>query len=356
MIRKLQAELSMIKKCREDFRVLYFTLLVVTLMHFLFVILFWLIDVPAMSLINIASVLFYIGCLKLFIRSLINHDFGTLVWLITAEVILHAYLACYYLGLASGFQYYIFPLTAFPLFAKSGNLMLTNIRLCIIAAAYLLLEEWLSQAVPLKSLNQNLLQIIRIANLSGFVLLSGSISFAFAKATNLSQDVLLEMATFDKLTGLHNRYSLEAFVEANMVQSKQNGKPLSMLMVDIDYFKAVNDCYGHLCGDSVLSKVANVMQGALRTQDALGRWGGEEFMVVLPETDPSTLALLAERLRLAIMHTDFTYKNKHLSISVTVGGATMLDRDTVESLISRTDQALYHGKRNGRNCYYFQST
>lgn len=356
MIRQIQAELSMIKKCREDFRVLYFTLLVVTLMHLLFIFLFWIINVPAMSIINVASVVFYLGCLKLFIRSLINQDFGTLVWLITAEVILHAYLACYYLGLESGFQYYIFPLTAFPLFAKSGNLMLTIVRLCIIAAGYIFLEQWVSQIVPQVSLDQHMLQIIRYTNLSGFVLLSGSISFAFAKATNLSQDALLEMATFDKLTGLHNRYSLEAFVESNVEQSKQNGKPLSMLMVDIDYFKIVNDHYGHLCGDAVLSTVAKVMQGALRAQDELGRWGGEEFMVVLPDTDASTLGLLADRLRLAIMHTDYVYKNKHLSITATVGGTSLIAGDTVESLISRTDQALYHGKRNGRNCYYFQST
>ncbi len=355
MIRKFQEEISIIQRCREDFKVFYYVLLAAMIAHLFFIFLFYAIDVPVLSVFNLFSVIFYIFGLKLFVRSLIQNDFGLLVWLITVEIILHAYLASYYMGLASGFQYYILTLTAYPLFTKNSHLILSVLRLWIIVAAYIFIEAWLDHATPIVKVNQNTLQMIRYANLSCFILFSGSISFAFVKGTRLNQDALIAMATFDKLTGLNNRYSLETFTEANVVQSKQTGKPLSMLIADIDFFKEINDQHGHLCGDYVLSKVADIMRSALRSQDVIGRWGGEEFMVILPDTDTTTLAMLAERLRLTMMKTVFTYANEEISITVTVGGATMVESDTVESLILRTDQALYQGKNNGRNCYYFKA-
>lgn len=354
MIRQLQEDMRTIKTCREDFKVLFYTLLAAMVLHIVFIFLFYAVGITTLSIINIVTVVFYGFCLKLFAQSLIKSDFSLLIWLITAEVILHAYLACYYLGFASGFHYYILALTTFPLFTISGYFMLGTLRLLLIIVAYIALERWLVTTVPVVDLGMRSLDTLRYFNLSCFVLLSGGITFSFVKATHLNQDNLIAMATYDKLTGLNNRYSLEAFTEANVAQSKLNGKPLSMLIADIDFFKEINDKHGHLCGDYVLSKVADVMRGALRSQDVIGRWGGEEFMVILPDTNAETLALLAERLRLTMMQTVFIYNEIKISISVTVGAAMMVDNDTVESLILRTDQALYQGKDNGRNCYYFK--
>lgn len=354
MIRLLQEDIRVIQACREDFKVLFYTLVAALLMHFLFIFLFYVVGIPTLSVINIISVIFYIYCIKLFAQSLVKDDFSLLIWLITAEVILHTYFASYYLGFASGFHYYILVLTAFPLFTTSRYFIFGLVRLLLIIVAYIVLEKWLSFTVPIIDLGINSLDALRYFNLSCFVLLSGGIAFSFVKATHLNQDNLIAMATYDKLTGLNNRYSLEAFTQANVAQSKLNGKPLSMLIADIDFFKEINDKYGHLCGDYVLSKVADVMRSALRSQDVIGRWGGEEFMVILPDTDTETLALLAERLRSTIMETIFIYNDIKISISVTVGAAMLVDNDTVESLILRTDQALYQGKDNGRNCYYFK--
>ncbi len=354
MIRQLREDMRVIKTCREDFKVLYYTLIAAMMLHFVFIFLFYAVGVPTLSIINIFIVVFYVFCIKLFAQSLIKNDFSLLIWLLTAEVILHAYFACYYLGFASGFQYYILALTAFPLFTNSGYFVFGVVRLLLIIVAYIGLERWLNITAPVVDLDQNYLEALRYFNLSCFVLLSGGIAFSFVKATHLNQDNLVAMATYDKLTGLNNRYSLEAFTEANVAQSKLNGKPLSMLIADIDFFKEINDNYGHLCGDYVLSKVADVMRGALRSQNVIGRWGGEEFMVILPDTNAETLELLAERLRVTMMETVFSYNDKKISITVTVGAAMMVESDTVESLTLRTDQALYQGKDNGRNCYYFK--
>lgn len=354
MIRQLQEDMRVIKACREDFKVLFFALIAAIIMHFKFIFLFYAVGVPTLSIINVVSVIFYTYCVKLFAQSLVKSDFRLMVWLITVEVILHAYFACYYLGFASGFQYYILALTAFPLFTSAGYFMFGVLRLLLIIIVYIALEKWLSINGSVIDLDQSLIDTMRYFNLSCFVLLTGGIAFSFVKATHLNQDNLIAMATYDKLTGLNNRYSLEAFTEANVAQSKLNGKPLSMLIADIDFFKEINDKHGHLCGDYVLSKVADVMRSALRSQDVIGRWGGEEFMVILPDTDTETLALLAERLRSTIMETIFIYNDIKISISVTVGAAMMVDNDTVESFILRTDQALYQGKDNGRNCYYFK--
>lgn len=354
MIQQLQEDMRVIKTCREDFKVLFYTLIAAMMLHFVFIFLFYAVGLPTLSTINVVSVIFYIYCTKLFAQSLVKNDFSLLIWLITAEVIMHAYFACYYLGFPSGFQYYILALTAFPLFTTASYFTLGLVRLLLIIVAFIALERWLAVTVPIVDLGINSLDALRYFNLSCFVLLSGGIAFSFVKATHLNQDNLIAMATYDKLTGLNNRYSLEAFTEANVAQSKLNGKPLSMLIADIDFFKEINDKYGHLCGDYVLSKVADVMRGALRSQDVIGRWGGEEFMVILPDTNAETLALLAERLRLTMMQTVFIYNDKKISISVTVGAAMMVDSDTVESLVLRTDQALYQGKDNGRNCYYFK--
>lgn len=157
---------------------------------------------------------------------------------------------------------------------------------------------------------------------------------------------LERLASTDKLTGAWNRRRLEDAVINEMDRLKRYDHPLSLLLLDIDFFKQINDQHGHAAGDHVLVALANVVQSTLRATDSLTRWGGEEFVVLSPNTTLSTMAMLAERLRGKIATTDFpTVKN----IGVSIGVAECMSGETWEDWFNRADAALYRAKACGRN-------
>ncbi|MFN3947259.1 MAG: diguanylate cyclase domain-containing protein [Aquificaceae bacterium] len=153
-----------------------------------------------------------------------------------------------------------------------------------------------------------------------------------------------ELATTDPLTGIYNRYALYQSLE-NILQSAERYKEaFSVLMLDIDNFKKINDTYGHLVGDSVLKAVAEAIKKVIRRSDIFGRLGGEEFLLILPKTrDPYTVG---EKIRRVVEALRF---EKELSITISVGGTVYKDGDTVDSIIRRADEALYEAKRLGKN-------
>ncbi len=158
------------------------------------------------------------------------------------------------------------------------------------------------------------------------------------------------MATTDGLTGLLNHRVFQQKLTEELRRSVRNEKPLSLLLTDIDYFKKVNDTYGHPVGDLVLKGVAAILQKEIRDIDIAARYGGEEFVVILPETDGSEARQIAERLRKAIMEEEFAADGSRLKITTSIGIASApSDAKTKEELIDKTDQALYHAKHNGRN-------
>ena len=162
----------------------------------------------------------------------------------------------------------------------------------------------------------------------------------------------LEMAITDQLTGLHNRRYMSRHLDNLVSQAARTGKPLSFLILDIDYFKAVNDGHGHDIGDEVLKEFANRIAANVRGIDLACRYGGEEFVVVMPETDASFAFMVAERLRKSIETTPIVISRApgKLSITISIGiAASEGADDTSEALLRRADQALYSAKRNGRN-------
>lgn len=157
---------------------------------------------------------------------------------------------------------------------------------------------------------------------------------------------LSQLASTDKLTGVWNRRRLEEALANEMDRLKRYDHPLSMLILDIDFFKKVNDDHGHNVGDQVLIKLTNVVQSTLRTTDSLTRWGGEEFVVLCPNTTLSTVAMLAERLRESIAKTLFPEVG-HVTISL--GVAECMGGEAWEDWFKRADAALYRAKACGRN-------
>jgi two-component system cell cycle response regulator len=174
-----------------------------------------------------------------------------------------------------------------------------------------------------------------------------------ARASSLREQLLLresrlEQLVFnDELTGLWNRRFLHRRLSAELHAARRHGHALSVAMVDVDHFKAVNDEHGHLAGDEVLTIVAKRLGGAVRAEDVVGRWGGEEFLAILPRIDAPGARVAAERIRSCVA--DEPLGAEHIAITVSVGCATLGEEASVDELLRRADEALYAAKRAGRN-------
>lgn len=157
-----------------------------------------------------------------------------------------------------------------------------------------------------------------------------------------------KLTLVDSLTGAFNRRYLDLFMEKTIPHSKMSNSPLTLIMIDIDHFKKVNDNYGHQCGDEVLKLASNIIKRNIRQSDAFIRFGGEEFAVIMPNTDVAEGLIIAERIREAIDQTDFTYNNEHIHFTISIG-VSIYGGEDVEHFIEKTDNALYKAKENGRN-------
>jgi two-component system cell cycle response regulator len=162
----------------------------------------------------------------------------------------------------------------------------------------------------------------------------------------------IELAVVDPLTSMHNRRYLQRHLGPLVAQNVERARPVSLLMLDVDHFKAVNDSYGHEVGDEVLREVARRISTGVRGLDLCCRFGGEEFVAVFSGADPSIARMIAERLRTNVASEPFPISTERgpLSVAVSVGIATTAGRDdTAETLLRRADLALYRAKKEGRN-------
>lgn len=160
-----------------------------------------------------------------------------------------------------------------------------------------------------------------------------------------------EYATVDALTGLHNRRWMQTMFERELIRSHTGKLPLGALMLDIDFFKKVNDQHGHLAGDAVLAVVAQTTSMSLRPSDMVVRYGGEEIAIMLPTASPEDAMVVAERIRTAIEQRPIDLPDGgFLRVTASIGMANREDGDTVEALFARADKALYQAKQSGRNC------
>lgn len=173
------------------------------------------------------------------------------------------------------------------------------------------------------------------------------VSFLEATTEDLNDTIgqLADLAVHDQLTGLFNRRKLNEFLEYELGKRHKDGD-FSMLMYDIDFFKKVNDEFGHSVGDLVLTHMSNIIRKAMRSCDVVGRWGGEEFVCILPNTRVKGALNLAERLRKEVESTPLPPLQK---LTISIGVTEVLANDTYESLLDRMDGALYDAKKGGRN-------
>jgi len=171
--------------------------------------------------------------------------------------------------------------------------------------------------------------------------------------TTMKADVLEQFAYTDMLTGIFNRRHFMELAQGALEKTKRFGSPCFMLMMDLDFFKKVNDTYGHLAGDEVLKNTAGVLKNTLRSYDLVGRYGGEEFVVLVCETEKEYVLGLAERIREAIAYSPCVYNCIKIPCTVSIGVAEYFKDCTIESLIDKADKGLYKAKELGRNQVIF---
>jgi diguanylate cyclase (GGDEF)-like protein len=168
----------------------------------------------------------------------------------------------------------------------------------------------------------------------------------YAEEKELMVQELRRLANTDGLTSIYNRSKIEQILTIEVLRSRRYKHPLSIIIADIDHFKNVNDTYGHSVGDVVLAGIASLMKQHVREVDTIGRWGGEEFLIVCPETTADGARKLAEKLRKKIERHHF----KDIGIkTVSMGVAQIEEDDWDEDMIKRADKNLYKAKRGGRN-------
>jgi len=157
------------------------------------------------------------------------------------------------------------------------------------------------------------------------------------------------LARTDPLTQLSNRRDFLEKFRQEISRFDRSGKPFSVILSDIDDFKTVNDRYGHDCGDFVLVNTAKILKSMIRRQDSVGRWGGEEFILLLPETPLSGGEIVAEGIRKRIEAENFSYKGHQLSITITCGVCVYNRVMDIDTCVKGVDEALYSGKHQGKN-------
>lgn len=174
-------------------------------------------------------------------------------------------------------------------------------------------------------------------------------SLLFPLRNALLYRAALQTALRDPLTDTGNRVAMTQTLQREVDMARRNLQPLSVLMVDIDHFKQINDQHGHSIGDEALKAVANALKDSLRNVDMVFRYGGEEFLVLLSNTSREAASMVGERLRMAVMGIQYLVENRAIDLSVSLGCASLLPGESMESLLRRADSALYVSKREGRN-------
>jgi len=161
-----------------------------------------------------------------------------------------------------------------------------------------------------------------------------------------------KQARTDPLTGLSNRREIQEKISYENLRSMRSKISYSLLICDIDYFKKINDEYGHECGDHILVEASKTLKKTLRKQDIISRWGGEEFLILLPETNSDGAIITAEKARRSIEYMQPSYNDKPINITISIGIETSDEAYNIKDYIRRADENLYKAKRNGRNLTY----
>lgn len=312
--------------------------------HLLFLAVFASLGLWLLSAVNVLSV----GIYAVLVVASRRRWEGTMS-VVTVELIGHAVVAVWTLGWGSGFHYYVLVPIVFAMHAER-RLLRKLLFTFGPSAAYMALSLWLQDATPHDRIPAPYLMGMGVVNLAVFLAIVCYLFALYAQLVNTAELRLRLLAEQDIMTGLQNRGSLMTLAE--QVAGAPLGHGTWLVFVDIDLFKSINDRFGHARGDEVIYDVADDIRRVIRQGDKAARWGGEEFLVLLPDADQETAMTVAERIRSVIDNKPRVGPEGSeacIKISVTVGVAERVVGEEFDAALNRADAALYRGKANGRN-------
>ncbi|MBU3004217.1 GGDEF domain-containing protein [Paraglaciecola arctica] len=317
---------------------------VASLIDVAFFFLFHALGSPILAWFNVVSVAIYI---VVYYASK-NRRKKIAVSLIWLEVIVHAALGVALIGWGSGFHYYLFMFIPAIFLSTSFKPALVALAVLFACLIGLDLMSWFIE--PIEPINAFALKIVHMFNMSVVFFMFSYLSFYYLTTARRAQKKLNIMATTDPLTELYNRRHMNDLVDRAIQHSTNNNQVIGIILIDIDHFKKINDLYGHKVGDDVLIKVSEILKKEVRKQDLISRWGGEEFLITLPNSSLVDTQLSAERIREAFVN--YNWLNEvgiDVSPTITAGISELKHTENLDSAIARADRALYKGKEGGRN-------
>ncbi len=287
----------------------------------------------------------YAGCYFLYRRNL-KLLATILTW---GDLLVHTTLACWLVGPESGFQFYSWILLPLMFIDAKRRLRVKIIMSFSLTLIFLAIDVWLHHSTPLLQIPPDQLYLLRFFNLACLMVALNLTALTHTRNVWDAEKRLRAAASTDALTGLMNRRRMSDHMQQELANARERQQPLAVLLLDIDNFKTINDHYGHGCGDAVLAQISEQLRVSLRHEDVVARWGGEEFMMLLPAADLALARDTAERIRSDIACSTVVAGNHSLSITATIGVALWKRNENLEATLHRADTALYIGKRNGRN-------
>lgn len=303
----------------------------------------WLGSWP-LALVNVAGIAMYLGA-YLAVEQRRNATALMLIW---AEVVAHSALGSLLIGWDSGFHYYL--LLFIPAIVVANTRGLAWPLVGALLAYYLGLGLLCKRFGPLAPLPAESVQIVNWVHICIVFALSAALADFYRRTILSAESRLRRQATRDALTGLCNRRHFATQAALALERSAVEGAPVAVLLCDVDHFKQVNDTHGHAVGDEVLVAVARVLAAHMGDDDVLARWGGEEFMALMPGCPPDTALATAESIRAAVAAAPLPVGARHVRLTLSLGVAQVQDAADLDAAMARADAALYRSKDRGRNC------
>lgn len=270
--------------------------------------------------------------------------------LLVIEVVSHAIMATYFLGWESGFHYYFLPLVLFMFINHKQTLAEIMLEVTVILSVYFWLLLKTSGSHYQVEVDQLVIDWFQFMNIAITFIAIGLLGYGLRTSSMRAEAEMEKLAITDSMTGLYNRRKMFEMMQLEQTRLRRSGKSFVLVITDIDLFKTINDRFGHDCGDMVLREVSGLMRETLRRQDMLARWGGEEFVLLLPETDLAGARKVIEVLRQVISDHQFCYLEKPFTLTMTFGMELFDGTQSIEAVLKQADQLLYKGKESGRNC------
>jgi diguanylate cyclase (GGDEF)-like protein len=314
-------------------------------LHVVFAIAGLLVDAMPLVWMQVAT----IACYSVAYIATMHGRVGVAIFIAWLDLLGHATVACWIVGVESGFQYYSWILLPLVIINVHRPIQVRVAIAVALSLFYVTVDWWLHGTTPLVAIAPEYLVVMRYFNIACYFLALGVIAGAHGQTVLQAERRLNLLASTDTLTGLLNRRRMTDRIQKEMTVAREQQRPVSVLLLDIDQFKSINDEFGHGRGDAVIVAIGEILRVNVRQQDLVARWGGEEFLVLQPDAVLGSAHETAERVRRAVAQYLVRDELDPTPVTVTIGVAAWREGETLEETIHRADAALYVGKHEGRD-------